>query len=88
MKKQTPKATSKTAAGKPARQRDLGPPPEAFEGLDTWAAEVAQCVSKAELGVLVGDYQRTANNKHISAANRRLARLQAKALRKFLVRSS
>lgn len=86
MKKRTSKKRKADAAGKqtkPPRQRDLGPPPEAFEGLDAWAADVAKCVTSEELGLLIGIYKKTANNPKVSAANRRLARKQAEALRKI-----
>lgn len=81
-KKQSRKTDSK-AAGK-ARTSPSGPPPEAFEGLDTWAADVARCVAKAELELLVGIHRRTANDKRVSAANRQFSRKQAQALAKHL----
>lgn len=69
---------------KQPRKSPSGPPPEAFEGLDTWAADVAKCLSKDELGVLVALHRRTANDKRVSAANRQFSRKQAQALAKHL----
>lgn len=69
---------------KQPRTSPSGPPPEAFNGLDTWAADVAQCVTKAELELLVGIHRRTANDKRVSAANRQFSRKQAQALAKHL----
>jgi hypothetical protein len=82
-KKRTRSGRAKPVAGEKPRQTALGPPVEAFAALDEWAGEVAACVSKAELGVLLGIYRRIASDGRVSTDNRRLARKQARALRKF-----
>lgn len=82
-KKKTSKS-KKPTAGKAPRTSPSGPPPEAFEALDSWASEVAKCVTQDELGVLLGIYRRIANDKRVAADNRRLAQLHVKALRKFI----
>lgn len=61
-------------------KHDDGPLPHAFEGLDDWASQVASCITKAELGALVAGYRKIAGNRRLSAANRRLAKMQADAL--------
>lgn len=68
--------------GKAPRTSPTGPPPEAFDGLDEWAAGVAKCVTSEELGVLLGIYTRLASDRHVSAANRRLADSKVDALRR------
>ena len=80
------KPTKKKKTSKPdkaPRTTASGPPVEAFAALDTWAAEVAECLSQDDLGVLVGIHRRIAGDRRVSADNRRLAQRQAVALRKF-----
>jgi len=83
MKKKRKSKAAKPAAGKSPRQIASGPPVEAFAELDVWAREVAACLSQDELDELVGIYRRMAGDGRVSADNRRLARKQAQALRKF-----
>ncbi len=59
-----------------------GPPAEAFAGLTEWAAEVADCLTRGELGALTGMYRKIAGDRRVSAENRKLARRQAQALQK------
>ncbi len=70
---------AKTATPSPS-----GPPPGAFEGLDEWAAQVAECLTAAELELLIGMYRKIAADGRVSADNRRLARKQAQALKRKL----
>lgn len=84
MAKKRAKPKSKPPASKAPPTSPSGPPPEAFEALDTWAGEVAECLPQSELGVLLGIYRRIAGDARVSADNRKLAQRQAQALRKFL----
>lgn len=64
------------------RQNPADPPPECFEGIDAWAAEVTACLSADELDLLIGIHAKIARNRRVSTGCRRLARKQAQALRR------
>ncbi len=70
------------AGRKETAQEAVGPPAEAFAGLADWADEVAGCLTRGELRALIDVYRKIARDGRVSAANRRLARKQAQALKK------
>ena len=70
---------AKRATKAPAKA-EPGPFPQAFEGLDDWAKQVAKCINTRELDGLIASHRKLAADRRLLAAERRLARMQAEAL--------